>query len=201
MRDKGKKDCATTILRPSQAAALHHCPHPRTRPTVRFPRANCRRPPIQPRTFPFATTLCRQVPPPSPHFAPPTQPLIYPQRNNYPRPNAAFPIPKFPRTTASPIFSPSHRLPCRPVRPPLALQALPTILSAPARPLAPTQPAAKPIRYRSLGSICSVPTTEGLSPSFFVGFPSRQRAERAVFCGLLLYLSVPKLGRALIRIF
>lgn len=176
MLDKGKKDCATTILRT----------------------------PPQPPHFSLVTTLCRQVPPrqPSPHFAPPTQLLFIHNATTTRVPTPSSPSPNSPpRPTACPFFSPNHWLPCRPVRPPLALQALPTILSSPARPLAPTQPEEKPIRYRPFGYICSIPTAEGLSPSFFVGFPPRQRAGSAVFCGLLLYLSVPKLGRALIKIF
>lgn len=114
MRDKGKKDCATTILRPPQAAALHHCPHPRTCPTARFPRTTCRTPP-QPPHFSLVTTLCHQVPPP--HFAPPTQPLIYPQRNNDPRAPTPSPSPNFPpgQQPAHLLAKPSVALPPRPI--------------------------------------------------------------------------------------
>lgn len=88
-------------------------PHPRTPPQHAFRKlpAAC---PHSSRTFPLVTTPCRQVPPPSPHFAPPTQPLIYPQRNNDPRPNAVFPILHLPTNTPrpQPASSPHRTIGC-----------------------------------------------------------------------------------------
>lgn len=109
-------------------------PHPRTPPTAHFPRTTCRTP-IQP---PHFSNRHNAMPPSFPATLRHTNTHpVYPQRNNYPRPNAGFPIPQ----------SPPDRQPAPSPRRTIGCLAAPSDLRSPGKrslPSCPPRPTARP---------------------------------------------------------